>query len=95
MFVTVFFTLFRNLAVPIVAFFSVKNIIGDKNAFIAVLIVLSVLTFISVLWQFLRVIPDILLVNTNGIFKIAVKIILEICILAGFWYYYIIIFANS
>ena len=89
MFVTIFSAVIRCLAIPIVAFLFLQPSLGDKAAFLVVTIALSVTNILSVIWQLLNILPNLVLLRGGKIIKSSIRIFIEIASIIGFWLYYL------
>lgn len=89
MFITIFASAIRCIAIPIVAFLALSPTMGEKPAFLIVTIALTVTNILSIIWQGFRIIPSLMLLRGGKILRIILRIIIEIVSTVGFWIYYL------
>jgi hypothetical protein len=89
MFTAIFAAILRCVAVPVVAFLALQPIVGDKAAFLVVTIALTVTNILSIIWQVLKILPNMVFLRGWKIFKSIVTIFIELASIIGFWLYYL------
>jgi hypothetical protein len=93
MFVNIFFTLIRIFVVPAGAILVLSNtFVGYQMGFLGVCIILTVLVIPTVIWQTIKILPNLALIRTKEVAKLAVDIVLEIVAMIAFWVVYLSIF---
>lgn len=93
MYETVFSTILRSVAIPIIFFFILENtFLSEEQSFLAVTITLTLLTVISLFFQILSILPKLMLLKGKKLVRLSVRIFIEILALFGFWYYYLLNF---
>ena len=90
MFTTIFASIIRCVAIPIVAFILLQPILGDKAGFLVITIALTVTNILSIIWSLFKIIPSLMLLRGGRILRIIVKIAIEIISIIGFWAFYFI-----
>lgn len=89
MFSTLFFTLLKSIAIPIVVIMLLQStMLGEKGAFLAVTIALSLYTVFSVLMKLLRIMGNTITLRGKRVIILALTIIIEIASVIGFWLTY-------
>lgn len=90
MFIRVFFTILKSIALPIVAFIALRSsVVGEQGAFLAVTIALTIINIVSVLFGLVKILPNALLLRGGAVIGIILSILIEVSSVAGFWLYYL------
>lgn len=85
MFTSLFFTLLRTVAIPYVTILILGNTaLGPQNAFLAVTIVVVIVTIISVIWQSIKIMGNTVVLRAGRVMELLLTIIIEIIAAAGF-----------
>lgn len=89
MFTTLFLSIIRCVAIPIVAFLALQSAFGAQSAFLVVTIALTVTNILSIFFQLFKIIPNLVLLKGGKIVRIVMSIIIEVLSIVGFWIYYL------
>lgn len=89
MFSTIFSAILRCIAIPIVAYLALQPAIGDKGAFLTVTIALTVTNILSIIWQVIKILPNLVLLRGGRIIRSFIRIFIEVASIIGFWLYYL------
>lgn len=89
MFSTIFSAVLRCVAIPVVAFLLLQPGLGDKPAFLAVTIALTVTNVLSIIWQAIKILPNLVLLRGGRIIRSFIRIFIEVASIIGFWLYYL------
>lgn len=89
MFTTLFLSIIRCVAIPIVAFLALQPAFGAQSAFLVVTIALTVTNILSIFFQLFKIIPNLVLLKGGKIVRIVMSIIIEVLSIVGFWIYYL------
>jgi len=85
MLTSLFFTILRTVAIPYVTIlFLSQTALGEKNAFLAVTIVVVIVTIISVIWQSIKIMGNTFVLRGGRVLTLLITIIIEIVAAAGF-----------
>jgi len=86
---TIFVTVLRSIAIPIVVILLLQNtFLGQQGAFLAVVLTLTITNIISVISKIIRILPNMVLLKGDKILKLIAGIVIEILSILGFWIYY-------
>jgi len=89
MFTEIFNAALRSIALPIVAILVLSNtFLGLKNTFLVVVIALTFTNILSILWQVIRILPNLVLLKGRKIIGLVIRIIIEISSMICFWVYF-------
>lgn len=89
MFGTVFNSILRCVAIPIVSFILLQKIFEPKEALLIVAIALTLTNILSIIWQLIKAIPNLVLLRAGSLIKIFIRIFFEVASIIGFWAYYL------
>mgnify|MGYP001453180965 FL=1 len=89
MFTTIFTSVIRCVAIPVVAYLALQPAFGDKAAFLIVTIALTVTNILSIIWQVIKILPNLVLLRGGRIIRSFVRIFIEVSSIIGFWLYYL------
>lgn len=89
MFTTLFVSILKSVAIPIVAFIILQPIFGDRASFLIVTITLTVTNVLSIIWQLLKILPNLVLLKGGKIIRLILTIFIEVASVVGFWLYYL------
>ncbi len=85
MLTSLFFTILRTVAIPYVTILFLSNTaLGPQNAFLAVTIVVVIVTIISVIWQSIKLMGNTVVLRAGRVMELLLTIIIEIIAAAGF-----------
>lgn len=84
-----FFLLLRTVGLPIAAIFIISRTwIGLEVGFLGVNVVLTIMTIPMLLWDIVKVVPNLALLRTSRVMWLLVEIVIQIVALLGFWIAY-------
>lgn len=87
---SLFFTILRSVAIPAIAILLLRSsFLGEQGATLAVTISLTVVNFFLILWQVIKIIPNIVLLRAAHLVKLLIEIAIEIASVIGFWIYFL------
>ncbi len=90
MFIRLFFTIVRSIAIPIVAFLMLRNsFLGEAGAFLVVTIAASIINAVSILFGIVKILPNALLLRGTRVLSLILSIVIEIASVVGFWLFYL------
>lgn len=87
--ITIFTAVLRCIAIPIVGYLALQPAIGEKTAFLAVTIALTVTNILSIIWQVIKIFPNLVFLRTGRIIRSFISIFIEVASIIGFWLYYL------
>jgi len=89
MFTTIFASILRCVAIPVVAYLALQPAIGYKAAFLTITIALTVTNILSIIWQMFKILPNLVLLRGGRIIRSFIRIFIEVASIIGFWLYYL------
>lgn len=84
MLTSLFFTILRTVAIPYVTILFLSNSLGEKNAWMAVTIVVVIVTIISIIFQALKILGNTVVLRGGRVIQLIITIIIEIIAAVGF-----------
>lgn len=85
MLTSLFFTILRTIAIPYVTIlFLSGTALGEKNAWMAVTIVVVIVTIISVIWQAVKILGNTVFLKGGRVLTLIITIVIEIIAAVGF-----------
>lgn len=85
----VFFLLLRTIGLPIAAIFIISRTwIGLEVGFLGVNVVLTIMTVPLLLWDVIKIVPNLALLRTSKVMWLLVEIVIQVVALLGFWIAY-------
>ncbi len=94
MFTNIFYAIIRVFVVPAGAIYVLSNTpIGYQMGFLGVNLVLTLLIIPLIIWQIIKIVPNLALIRTKKVLKLAVEIVIEIIALIAFWAIYASVFS--
>jgi hypothetical protein len=93
MFINIFFTSIRVFLVPAAAIMALSStFVGYQMGFLGVSIILTVILIPMIIWQGIKILPNLALIRTKEVLKLAIDIFLEVVAIFAFWIIYLSIF---
>lgn len=91
MFAHIFNVLIRVVALPVIAIWTLVNVmgVGDQAALLGVAIVLTIITIPLTLWHLIKVVPNLALFRTMRVLKLILEVIIEVAAVITYWVIYI------
>lgn len=90
-----FYSILKSVAVPIVSILVLQyTFLGLKGAFLAVVITLTIVNIFSVIILSLRLMTHALMLRTNKMVKVLVRISIEVLSVVAFWLIYLVYIQN-
>ncbi len=90
MFTVILATVIRTIVLPIVFYeFLSTTSIGRGNAFLAVVVTLTIVNSISILTKLFKILFNTVLLKGKKVIYAIIQIIIEILALLGFWLYFL------
>jgi len=84
-----FFLLLRTIGLPIAAIFIISRTwIGLEVGFLGVNVVLTIMTVPLLLWDVIKIVPNLALLRTSKVMWLLVEIVIQVVALLGFWIAY-------
>ena len=85
-----FSSVLRSIAIPIVVIVILQtSFIGPKGATLAVCMTLTLVNIYSLFWQFIKIIPNLIMLKGRKTMMLFIRIAFEIFSPIGFWIYYL------
>ncbi len=85
-----FWVTLRSVGIPIAAYFMLRNsFIGEQGTILAIGIAMFIVTGISFIWNFLKIIGNTLLLRGEVVIILFIKVLIQIVSLGFVWIYYL------
>ncbi len=84
-----FFLLLRTIGLPIAAIFIISRTwIGLEVGFLGVNVVLTIMTIPLLLWDVIKIVPNLALLRTRKVMWLLIEIVIQVVALLVFWIAY-------
>lgn len=95
MFTTIIWVIIRSVIIPYLAFLLLRdaNIFGwepgEKGALLVIGIALAIVTALSLIWNFIKIVGNTLLLRGNAVLVLIFKVVLQLVALGLIWANYL------
>ncbi len=89
MFIRFFFLLLRVVGLPLAALYLIsQSWIGLEVGFLGVNIVMSVMTIPIIIWDLIKIVPNLALLRTKNVLLLLMEVIIQVVALVCYWLVY-------
>lgn len=95
MLVTIIWVIIRSVVIPYIAFLVLRDAVifgwepGEKGALLIIGIALAITTAISLIWNFIKIVGNTLLLRGNSVLVLIFKVVLQLVALGLIWANYL------